>query len=166
MYIDAADPMSGYARYADDSLCDGTETAQWEVRGTGAETKLALVATETIQRGTPIRALYGWSYWYQPALHSIEIMKKAFAGYLPLITADDDEDTAWSFASSVGCTAALLEAWNGVERHRVNDKNVDSSSECDCDDSTNDDAANSLFTTVTGDTQTSSVIGNTDAMSA
>ena len=59
VYIDAVDPMSGYARYADDSLCDGAEIARWEVQGTGSDTRLALVATEVIKKGTPIRALYG-----------------------------------------------------------------------------------------------------------
>ena len=38
LYIDAEDPMSCYARYADDSLYDGTENAHWVPIGTGTDT--------------------------------------------------------------------------------------------------------------------------------
>ena len=62
IHIDAIDPNSCYARYADDSLYDGTENAHWVEIGTGSDTRLALVATEEILRGMPIRACYGWEY--------------------------------------------------------------------------------------------------------
>ena len=90
-HVDAEDPKSGYARYADDSLYDGTENAHWVEIGTGAATRLALVATKTIRRGMPIRACYGWEYWFQPSLFTKALMTKAFRGYINYIKDDDEE---------------------------------------------------------------------------
>ena len=42
IYIDAEDPKSCYARYADDSFYDGTENAHWVETGTSVATRLAL----------------------------------------------------------------------------------------------------------------------------
>jgi hypothetical protein len=56
IYIDATDPDSCYARYADDSLYNWSENEHWVVTGTGVATRLALVTTEDITRGIPIRA--------------------------------------------------------------------------------------------------------------
>ena len=42
------DPACCYARYADDSLYDGSENAHWVEIGTGSDTRLALVATKEI----------------------------------------------------------------------------------------------------------------------
>ena len=90
-FIDAEDPMSCYARYADDSFYDGTENAHWVETGTGAATRLALVAITTIKRGEPIRACYGWEYWFDPNLFTKALMTKAFRGYINYIKDDDDE---------------------------------------------------------------------------
>ena len=46
-------------------------------------------------------------------------MRKAFAGYLPLIAEDEDVHTAWKFAVATDCTSALLGAWGGVSRHLI-----------------------------------------------
>jgi hypothetical protein len=116
IHIDANDPNSCYARYADDSLYDGTENAHWVVIGTGSDTRLALVATEEILRGMPIRACYGWEYWFQPDLFPKDLMKKAFRGYINYIKDDDDAQKAWDFAEHVALQDLLLTAWEGVRR--------------------------------------------------
>ena len=78
IYIDAEDPMCCYARYADDSHYDGTKNAHWVPVGTGADTRLSLVATRVIKRGEPIRACYGWEYWYQPDLFPKALIQPSF----------------------------------------------------------------------------------------
>ena len=93
-YIDAADPTCGYGRYADDALRSETENAKWEVIEASEGTRLALVAIDTIRKGIPIRAPYGWQYWYCSRNFSTELMRKAFVGYLEDIAADEDEELA------------------------------------------------------------------------
>ena len=117
--IDAIDPACCYARYADDSLYDGSENAHWVEIGTGSDTRLALVATKEILRGTPIRACYGWEYWFQPNLFPIDLMTKAFRGYINYIKDDDDAKKAWDFAAHVALEQLLLDSWNGVRRDRL-----------------------------------------------
>ena len=111
IFIDAEDPMSCYARYADDSFYDGTENAHWVETGTGAATRLALVATTTIKRGEPIRACYGWEYWFDPSLFTKALMTKAFRGYINYIKDDDEEaPKAWAYATHVDLQDLLLTA--------------------------------------------------------
>jgi hypothetical protein len=54
VYLDAADKNCGYGRYADDSLYNGTENAEWKPVGRGKARRMALVATSTIKQGMPI----------------------------------------------------------------------------------------------------------------
>jgi len=116
LYIDAEDPMCSYARYADDSLYDGTENAHWVPVGTGADTRLSLVATRAIKQGEPIRACYGWEYWYEPNLFTKVLMRQAFEGYIHYIRDDEEVQKAWAYAKMVGAEELLLAAWNGVRR--------------------------------------------------
>ena len=116
LYIDAEDPMSCYARYADDSLYDGTENAHWVPVGTGADTRLSLVATRAIKHGEPIRACYGWEYWYEPNLFTKVLMRQAFEGYIHYIRDAEEVQKAWAYAELVGAEELLLVAWNGVRR--------------------------------------------------
>ena len=124
LYMDAADPDSGYARYADDSFYDGTENAHWVVQGIGTNTRLALIAKKPIKRGMPIRACYGWEYWYQPELFPKALMRKAFEGYLvhgclDCTASDANPSWTWAFATEVECEDALLYRWNGVRKHEL-----------------------------------------------
>ena len=73
-YIDAEALDSSYARYADDSMYDGTENAVFETRGSGPTARIVLVATETIAKGIPVRTAYGWQYWFQPQFFSKDLM--------------------------------------------------------------------------------------------
>ena len=134
-YIDAEDTDSGYGRYADDSLYNGTENATWEVRGVGKDRRLALVATDSITRGMPIRAPYGWEYWYQPERFTIELMQKAFTGYLGEISHSKHTKLAWDFATLVAGQEALLQQWGGIRRHEVMDELEQQSTKSDDDDS-------------------------------
>ena len=81
--------------------------------------RLALVATKRIVRGMPIRAPYGWEYWFQPLHFPPELMRKAFEGYLGHIAEDSRYADAWKFACTVGCEQVLLEAWEGVRKHEL-----------------------------------------------
>ena len=76
VYLDAADKNCGYGRYADDSLYNGTENAEWKPVGRGKARRMALVATSAIKQGMPIRAPYGWEYWYQTGVVSRELMQQ------------------------------------------------------------------------------------------
>ena len=119
IYIDAANPLCGYARYADDSFFNGTENAVFSTVGHGSATRLALIAIDNIIKGTPIRATYEWKYWYQPKVFTLELMRKAFAGYIEAIGAVEDVQGAWDFAMHVGGTDALLEQWRGTRKHET-----------------------------------------------
>ena len=59
VYIDAAEETCGYGKYADDSLYNGTENAEWRAVGRGKDRRMALEATCTIKKGMPIRPPYG-----------------------------------------------------------------------------------------------------------
>ena len=50
VYLDTADKNCGYGRYADDSLYNGTENAEWKPMGRGKARWMALVATSTIKQ--------------------------------------------------------------------------------------------------------------------
>ena len=117
--IDASDPDSGYGRYSDDSLYDGSENAHWTPISVDGTIRLALVATKRIVRGMPIRAPYGWEYWFQPLHFPPELMRKAFEGYLGHIAEDSRYADAWKFACTVECEQVLLEAWEGVRKHEL-----------------------------------------------
>ena len=116
LFIDADDPNSGYARYADDPLHGDTENAKWIVTGTGPTAQISLVATRNITRHSPIRAPYGWEYWFQPRLFTTQLMQKAFDGYLNDIARDDDTSTAYAFAQLTDRTELLLAAWSQLHR--------------------------------------------------
>jgi hypothetical protein len=63
----------------------------------------------------PIRACYGWEYWFQPSLFTKALMTKAFRGYINYIKDDDEEALkAWEFATYVSCEDLLLTAWQGI----------------------------------------------------
>ena len=109
MYLDAADKDCGYGRYSDDSLYNGTENAEWRPVGRGKTRRMALVATGTIKKGMPIRATYGWEYWYQPGDVPLALMRQAFIGYIDRIAWSPKRTKAWEFARTVGGEAALLE---------------------------------------------------------
>jgi hypothetical protein len=104
--IDAIDPDCGYGRYSDDDLYQGgdddryvgTANADWRTVGLGIHTRLALVATREIRQGQPIRARYGWQYWYQPNILDIRSMRRAFLGYLHVIAIDPNHKLAMEFA--------------------------------------------------------------------
>ena len=68
---------------------------------------MTLFAIRTITRGEPIRAPYGWMYWYQPYSYDKVLMQKAFDGYLNDIARDEDTITAWAFALHVDRTEQL-----------------------------------------------------------
>ena len=142
IYIDAANPMSGYARYADDSLLNGTENAVFSTIGHGSDTRLALIAIDDIVKGTPIRATYGWQYWNQPKIFALDLMRKAFSGYIEEIGADDDVQGAWEFAAHVGGTDALLGQWRGIRKHELESEeeqgDEDEGSQAQCPDTTNE----------------------------
>ena len=72
---------------------------------------MALVATSTIKQGMPIRAPYGWEYWYQPGIVPLEVMQQAFKGYLDRIAWSSKHNKAWEFARVVGGEEALLAKW-------------------------------------------------------
>ena len=113
IFIDAADPTCGYARYSDDAMRGETENAKWEVMGTGSGARLALVAITTILQGMPIRAPYGWQYWYSPENFPKELMQKAFVAYIDDVAADENEELAWAYASAIGYQDALIKKWGG-----------------------------------------------------
>ena len=73
---------------------------------------MTLYATRTITYGEPIRAPYGWLYWYQPSAYDKGLMQKAFDGYLNDIARDEDTATAWAFALHVDRTVQLSHIWN------------------------------------------------------
>ena len=115
--IDAIDPKCGYGRYSDDDLYNDTANADWTVVGTGAHTRLALVARKDIAFGMPIRARYGWEYWYQPDTHDMLSMQRAYRGYLEVIANDPDHALAMQFATAIGYGDDLLARWGGIPRH-------------------------------------------------
>jgi hypothetical protein len=94
VYLDAADKNCGYGRYADDSLYNGTENAEWKPVGRGKARRMALVATSTIKKG--------WEFWYQPGVVPRELMQHAFKGYLDRIAWSSKRTKAWEFAKAVG----------------------------------------------------------------
>ena len=117
VYLDAEDKDCGYGRYADDSLYNGTENAEWRPVGRGKARRMALVATCTIKKGMPIRATYGWEYWYQPGDVPLALMRQAFIEYIDRIAWSPKRTKAWEFARTVGGEAALLEKWGGRRLH-------------------------------------------------
>jgi hypothetical protein len=117
VFLDAADAECGYGRYADDSLCNGTENAEWRLVGKGKSRRIALVATTRIGKGMPIRALYGWEYWHQPNVFSVDLMQQAFRGYVDVIACSAKYSKAWEFASCVGGETLLLDRWGGKRLH-------------------------------------------------
>ena len=102
--------------YSDDDLYQGsnddkyvgTANAEWRTVGFGSHTRLALVATREIRQGQPIRARYGWQYWYQPTVLDIHSMRRPFLGYLHVIATDPNHKLAMDFATHVGHAEALL----------------------------------------------------------
>ena len=52
-------------------------------------------------------------------MFTLELMRKAFAGYIEAIGADEDVQGAWDFALHVGGTDALLEQWRGTRKHEI-----------------------------------------------
>ena len=126
IYIDAADSNCGYGRYADDAMGSETENAKWEVIGTGEGVRLALIAITTIRKGMPIRAPYGWQYWYCPGNFPKELMQKAFRGYLEEIAADDNEELAWAFATATDFQDILIAKWGGTRGFATVDATDDS----------------------------------------
>jgi hypothetical protein len=142
VYLDAADKNCGYGRYADDSLYNGTENAEWRAVGRGKDRRMALVATCTIKKGMPIRAPYGWEYWHQPDALPLELMRKAFKGYFDRIASSPKHSLAWEFARSVGGEAALLTAWEGRRLHEevpVEEQVSTSADELSSDGATDED---------------------------
>jgi len=126
IYIDAADSNCGYGRYADDAMGSETENAKREVIGTSAGVRLALIAITTIRKGMPIRAPYGWQYWYCPGNFPKELMQKAFRGYLEEIAADDNEELAWAFATATDFQDILIAKWGGTRGFATVDATDDS----------------------------------------
>ena len=120
--VDADDPNCGYGRYSDDDLCQGTANAEWRVVGTASNTKLALIAISDITLGQPIRARYGWEYWFQPATIDIRSMRLAFLGYLDSIATSDNHILAMQFATHVGHVEALMIKWNHIPKHLTTDE--------------------------------------------
>ena len=78
---------------------------------------MSLVAMRDIIRGKPIRATYGWIYWFQPRLFTAQLMQKAFDGYLNDIARDEDAANAWAYAELIGRTEHLQTAWATLHRH-------------------------------------------------
>jgi len=117
VYLDASDKNCGYGRHADDSFYNGTESAEWRPVGRGKVKRMALVATSTIKKRMPIRAAYGWEYWYQPGDVPLELMQQAFKGYLDRIACSFKCTKAWQFARAVGGEATLLVKWGGQRLH-------------------------------------------------
>ena len=138
VYLDAADKNCGYGRYADDSLYNGTENAEWKPVGRGKAKRMALVATSTIKQGMPIRAPYGWEFWYQPGVVPRELMQHAFKGYLDRIAWSSKRTKAWEFAKAVGGEAALLAKWGGRRLHE--EVPVEDQVSTSMDESSDDDA--------------------------
>ena len=71
----------------------------------------------------PIRAPYGWQYWYCPKNFSKVLMQTAFVGYLEDIAADEDEDLAWAFASATDYQELLITKWGGTRGQETVDMN-------------------------------------------